>query len=72
MFRYLTLNRLEETDCCRSGTYGLMFDSTFSKCSSATCPTYDNEVLCSPTPRHSDKATYFDCVGLEVWATMAL
>lgn len=59
-------------DHTSSGTYGLALDSTFTKNSSATCPTYDNEILCEHLARHSEKSVYFDCVGLEVWATTSL
>ncbi|WVR09175.1 hypothetical protein IAU60_006237 [Kwoniella sp. DSM 27419] len=52
-----------------AGTYGLILDSTFSQNSSATCPAYDNEILSSTANRRSSKASPFECVGLEVWAT---
>ncbi|KAK6904580.1 hypothetical protein I203_105396 [Kwoniella mangroviensis CBS 8507] len=51
------------------GTYGLLLDSTFTQNSSATCPAYDNEILSESSPRKSQKASLFDCVGLEVWGT---
>ena len=40
-----------------------------SKGSSATCKTYDNEVLCRDDPTFTEKATRFDCIALEVWMT---
>ncbi|ORX38874.1 TLD-domain-containing protein [Kockovaella imperatae] len=52
-----------------SGAYGLILDSTFTRNSSATCPTYDNEVLCLSAATRNERATAFDCIGLEVWAT---
>ncbi|KAL7421153.1 oxidation resistance protein 1 [Cryptotrichosporon argae] len=52
-----------------AGAYGLILDSTFSRNSSATCPAFDNEVLCGPDGAFSQRATAFDCIGLEVWAT---
>ncbi|KAG6828947.1 hypothetical protein H0H87_000234 [Tephrocybe sp. NHM501043] len=43
------------------GTYGLYLDDTLYAGSSASCPTFGNEPLCSG---HSGA---FECVGLEVW-----
>ncbi|KAF7799183.1 hypothetical protein EIP86_010414 [Pleurotus ostreatoroseus] len=48
------------------GHYGLYLDDTLSDGSSARCPTFDNEPLCSPGPRQGEAIT-FECVGLEVW-----
>ena len=48
------------------GHYGLYLDDTLSDGSSARCPTFDNEPLCSPGPRQGENVT-FECVGLEVW-----
>ncbi|KAH9900705.1 TLD-domain-containing protein [Cubamyces lactineus] len=48
------------------GHYGLWLDETLSDGSSARCPTFDNEPLCSPGPRQGETVT-FECVGLEVW-----
>jgi len=48
------------------GHYGLYLDDTLSDGSSARCPTYDNDPLCSPGPRQGEAIT-FECVGLEVW-----
>ena len=53
----------------RSGAYGLLLDSSFSRNSSATCPTFDNEVLCTSEAIISERAVPFDCIGLEVWGT---
>ncbi|KIY48468.1 TLD-domain-containing protein [Fistulina hepatica ATCC 64428] len=49
------------------GSYGLYLDETLFDGSSARCPTFDNEPLCSPGPQKGG-ATPFECVGLEVWA----
>ncbi|EIW66885.1 hypothetical protein TREMEDRAFT_72262 [Tremella mesenterica DSM 1558] len=51
-----------------NGTYGLLLDSTFTRNSTATCPTFDNEVLCHDGIVYSEKPTSFDCLGVEVWA----
>ncbi|KAI0665525.1 TLD-domain-containing protein [Trametes maxima] len=48
------------------GHYGLWLDETLSDGSSARCPTFDNEPLCSSGPRQGETVT-FECVGLEVW-----
>jgi len=48
------------------GRYGLYLDDTLSDGSSANCPTFDNEPLCSPGPRQGGSVR-FECVGLEVW-----
>ncbi|KAF8147825.1 TLDc domain-containing protein, partial [Crassisporium funariophilum] len=48
------------------GQYGLYLDDTLFDGSSAPCPTFDNEPLCSPGPRKAG-AVGFECVGLEVW-----
>ena len=48
------------------GHYGLYLDETLTDGSSARCPTFDNEPLCSPGPRQGEGVT-FECVGLEVW-----
>ncbi|KAI0776556.1 TLD-domain-containing protein [Trametes elegans] len=48
------------------GNYGLWLDQTLSDGSSARCPTFDNEPLCSLGPRQGEAVT-FECVGLEVW-----
>ncbi|KAI0071231.1 TLD-domain-containing protein [Panus rudis PR-1116 ss-1] len=49
------------------GKYGLYLDETLTDGSSARCPTFDNEPLCSPAgPRQGGNVT-FECVGLEVW-----
>ncbi|CAA7263924.1 unnamed protein product [Cyclocybe aegerita] len=52
------------------GHYGLYLDDTLLDGSSASCPTFDNEPLCSyPTRSAGAKKTVnFECVGLEVWA----
>ncbi|KAJ3513890.1 hypothetical protein NLJ89_g2695 [Agrocybe chaxingu] len=51
------------------GHYGLYLDDTLLDGSSASCPTFDNEPLCSyPTRSAGAKKTVnFECVGLEVW-----
>lgn len=48
------------------GHYGLYLDNTLMDGSSARCPTFNNEPLCSAGPRQGDNVT-FECVGLEVW-----
>lgn len=40
-----------------------------SRGSSATCKTYDNEVLCRDEAMFTEKAVRFDCIALEVWMT---
>jgi len=50
------------------GHYGLYLDDTLYDGSSAPCPTFDNEPLCSPGPKKAGTDTVeFECVGLEVW-----
>ncbi|KAF8815328.1 TLD-domain-containing protein [Phlegmacium glaucopus] len=50
------------------GYYGLYLDDTLYDRSSAPCPTFDNEPLCSPGPKKAGTSTVeFECVGLEAW-----
>ncbi|KAF9507340.1 hypothetical protein BS47DRAFT_1304131 [Hydnum rufescens UP504] len=53
------------------GKYGLFLDSAFYDGSSASCATFDNEVLCSNLAgSHSDEkkgTVRFECLGLEAW-----
>ncbi|KZP32711.1 TLD-domain-containing protein [Athelia psychrophila] len=49
------------------GRYGLYLDDTLLEGSSARCPTFANEPLCSPGSMKGGNVS-FDCVGLEVWA----
>ncbi|KAJ3747196.1 TLD-domain-containing protein [Lentinula detonsa] len=48
------------------GAYGLYLDDSLFDGSSARCPTFDNEPLCSPGEKKG-RAVSFECVGLEVW-----
>ncbi|KAJ3773197.1 TLD-domain-containing protein [Lentinula raphanica] len=48
------------------GAYGLYLDDSLFDGSSARCPTFDNEPLCSPGDKKG-RAVSFECVGLEVW-----
>ncbi|KAF8326628.1 TLDc domain-containing protein, partial [Cantharellus anzutake] len=48
------------------GKYGLFLDSNLLDGSSAPCPTFDNEILCSDLQDGKGMAR-FECVGLEVW-----
>ncbi|KAF8890834.1 TLD-domain-containing protein [Gymnopilus junonius] len=48
------------------GHYGLYLDESLFDGSSAPCPTFNNEPLCSPGPRKGASVA-FECVGLEVW-----
>ena len=60
--------------CHRDGHYGLYLDETLYEGSSARCPTFNNDPLCtsdtSPS-KGSDGSNVstatFECVGLEVW-----
>ncbi|KIL61647.1 hypothetical protein M378DRAFT_82266 [Amanita muscaria Koide BX008] len=47
------------------GKYGLCLDETLFEGSSARCPTFDNEPLCSPGANKAG-AVAFECVALEV------
>jgi len=49
-----------------NGRYGLYLDDTLLDGSSACCPTFENEPLCSPGIKKGGSVT-FECVGLEVW-----
>ncbi|KAF7297362.1 Zn(2)-C6 fungal-type domain-containing protein [Mycena indigotica] len=50
------------------GHYGLYLDDSLLDGTSAHCPTFNNEPLCSPGASQGGKATIkFECVGLEVW-----
>ena len=50
------------------GHYGLYLDDTLYDGSSAPCPTFNNEPLCSSGPKKAGTVTVeFECVGLEVW-----
>ncbi|OXG18189.1 oxidation resistance protein 1 [Cryptococcus neoformans Tu259-1] len=53
-----------------AGAYGLILDSTFTHNSSATCPAYNNDILCELEPLKSQHAKSFQCLGLEVWSTL--
>ncbi|CAK5271928.1 unnamed protein product [Mycena citricolor] len=48
------------------GHYGLYLDDSLFDGSSARCPTFDNDPLCSGSPSKSRNVD-FECVGLEVW-----
>ncbi|KAI0248033.1 TLD-domain-containing protein [Lactifluus subvellereus] len=48
------------------GQYGLYLDETLYEGSSARCPTFNNDPLCTPDPSRGGTAT-FECVALEVW-----
>ncbi|KAL1713769.1 TLD-domain-containing protein [Schizophyllum commune] len=48
------------------GQYGIYLDESLFDGSSARCPTFDNDPLCSPGARKG-RAVQFECVGLEVW-----
>ncbi|KAG6827072.1 hypothetical protein H0H92_013325 [Tricholoma furcatifolium] len=48
------------------GNYGLYLDDTLFQGSSAACPTFANEPLCS-TGANNAGVVAFECVGLEVW-----
>lgn len=54
------------TDIYSDGNYGLYLDETLSDGSSARCPTFENEPLCSAGPRQGGSIR-FECVGLEIW-----
>ena len=56
-----------DDDAVRDGQYGLYLDESLFDGSSAPCPTFDNDALCSPGPDKAG-AVPFECVGLEVWA----
>ncbi|KAJ7750876.1 TLD-domain-containing protein [Mycena metata] len=48
------------------GRYGLYLDDSLFDGSSARCPTFENEPLCSGTAGKGGNVN-FECVGLEVW-----
>lgn len=49
------------------GKYGLYLDDTLLDGSSAWCPTFANEPLCSDLGHKQGDTVAFECVGLEVW-----
>lgn len=49
------------------GKYGLYLDVTLLDGSSAWCPTFANEPLCSDSGHKQGDTVTFECVGLEVW-----
>lgn len=49
------------------GKYGLYLDDTLLDGSSARCPTFANEPLCSILGHKQGDAVTFECVGIEVW-----
>ncbi|KAF9039852.1 TLDc domain-containing protein, partial [Panaeolus papilionaceus] len=49
------------------GHYGLYLDESLFEGSSAPCPTFQNDPLCSPGEKKGSSVV-FECVGLEVWA----
>ena len=51
----------------RDGHYGLYLDESLFDGSSAPCPTFDNEPLCTGSVVGNLKTVKFECVGLEVW-----
>ena len=60
--------------CHRDGHYGLYLDETLYDGSSARCPTFNNDPLCTPDTSSSNgsdgsnaSTATFECVGLEVW-----
>lgn len=50
-----------------NGRYGLYLENTLLDGSSASCPTFENEPLCSAGLKKAGNVS-FECVGLEVWA----
>lgn len=60
------LSRYKAEMSFSDGHYGLYLDDTLSDGSSAPCPTFNNDPLCSPGPKQGGGYT-FECVGLEVW-----
>lgn len=52
---------------CRDGHYGLYLDDTLFEGSSASCPTFDNEPLCTSNVVGIVRTVKFECLGLEVW-----
>ena len=61
----------------RDGYYGLYLDETLYEGSSARCPTFNNDPLCSSSGPGPDGGggggtATFECVGLEVWGVAPL
>lgn len=63
----IVCQRLTDVVLHRDGHYGLYLDESLFDGSSAPCPTFDNEPLCSGTAVGNMKTVKFECVGLEVW-----
>ncbi|KAG9101173.1 oxidation resistance protein 1 [Ceratobasidium sp. UAMH 11750] len=51
-----------------NGRFGLYLDSALLSGESASCPTFDNEILCSrPEGTPASGTVKFECVGIEAW-----
>ncbi|KAG8718266.1 oxidation resistance protein 1 [Ceratobasidium sp. 394] len=51
-----------------NGKFGLYLDSALLGGESASCPTFDNEILCSrPEGTPASGTVKFECVGIEAW-----
>ena len=67
LFSFLSVLKIAKNNNS-DGHYGLYLDDTLYEGSSAPCPTFNNEPLCSPGPKKPGTVTVeFECVGLEVW-----
>ncbi|CAE6418764.1 unnamed protein product [Rhizoctonia solani] len=51
-----------------NGKFGLYLDSALLDGESASCPTFDNEPLCSGGSTLSTGAVKYECVGMEAWS----
>ncbi|ELU41951.1 TLD domain-containing protein [Rhizoctonia solani AG-1 IA] len=64
--------RLCETDFISfgggNGKFGLYLDSALLDGESASCPTFDNEPLCSGGNASSAGTVKYECVGIEAWS----
>ncbi|QRV91313.1 TLD-domain protein [Ceratobasidium sp. AG-Ba] len=51
-----------------NGKFGLYLDSALFSGESSSCPTYDNEILCSrPKGTSATSTVKYECVGIEAW-----
>ncbi|CEL58001.1 Oxidation resistance protein 1 OS=Cryptococcus neoformans var, neoformans serotype D (strain JEC21 / ATCC MYA-565) GN=OXR1 PE=3 SV=1 [Rhizoctonia solani AG-1 IB] len=51
-----------------NGKFGLYLDSALLDGESASCPTFDNEPLCSGGSALSTGTVKYECVGMEAWS----
>jgi hypothetical protein len=67
LFRFQPIHENPTKTVFSDGKYGLYLDDTLLDGSSAWCPTFANDPLCSDSDHKQGDTVTFECVGLEVW-----